>query len=434
MGTTRPQLEIHTCERDSRSCSNSMSTITTQNGTWNLQTAQQQVCRTTWVRKVHRVPDKAAQANIWEQQLRGVILQLGIPAPKVRERQQHNTTRPHQKCSPDERDVRATATTPALECRSNTNIHRGTWNNHGILQSHNNLSTHAQGGPVPMDIGAVNKGSKGSTTKEKERSLTKEKEKGKGNKGKGYGYVYNKGKGKIGQQMPYKGALNKGGYIGKDKGKPTGKGKGVPTQGCYRCGQPGHIARDCQVAVHNLNEAAANTNTYAGIGKMMQQPNCINNNNNNNNNHNNNNNSNNNNNTMMANGGMMTKHRSGHCHSNNWQFHSRAHRNNKFNNLTLQPCQSSSPTSNSQQLSKQQAPQKNWWLTVEQQHTFAHHGLFQHSQHMNYTLSKAQDLQRQQKKTSRSMATNGYTWLRTASNNQSSYPFTCVTYHNPFCQ
>ena len=136
MGTTRQQPEVHTCERDNRSCSNSMSTAPTRDGTWNLQAAQQQVCHTTW-NKEHRVLNKAAQANIWQQQLRGVILQLGIWALKVWERQQHNTTRPNQNCSPDERDIRATATTPAPECRSNTNIRRGTWNNHGVLQSHN---------------------------------------------------------------------------------------------------------------------------------------------------------------------------------------------------------------------------------------------------------------------------------------------------------
>ena len=37
------------------------------------------------------------------------------------------------------------------------------------------------------------------------------------------------------------------------------KRKGVPTQGCYRCGQSGLIARDCRVAVHNLNEVTTNT-------------------------------------------------------------------------------------------------------------------------------------------------------------------------------
>ena len=52
--------------------------------------------------------------------------------------------------------------------------------------------------------------------------------------------------------------------LAKEKASQQEKEKGVPTQGCYRCGPPGHIARDRRVAVHNLNEAAANTNTYAG--------------------------------------------------------------------------------------------------------------------------------------------------------------------------
>ena len=179
MGTTGQQLEVHTCERNNRSCSNSVQTVSTWDGTWDLQAAQQQVCHTIRNKK-HRVPNKAAQANIWQQQLRGVILQLGIRALEVWERQQHNTTRPNQNCSPDERDIRPTATTPALECRSNTNIRRGTWNKATTALSRlhqqtgtSSVSTHAQGGPAPMDIGAVNKE---STTKEKERSPTKEKE------------------------------------------------------------------------------------------------------------------------------------------------------------------------------------------------------------------------------------------------------------------
>ena len=42
---------------------------------------------------------------------------------------------------------------------------------------------------------------------------------------------------------------------------PAPMGKGAPKQGCCRCGQQGHIARGCKVAVHSLNEATGNTYT-----------------------------------------------------------------------------------------------------------------------------------------------------------------------------
>jgi hypothetical protein len=63
----------------------------------------------------------------------------------------------------------------------------------------------------------------------------------------------------------------------KEKGKPYNKGK-AQTQGCYRCGQPGHIAKDCRVGVYHLNEANnTNTNNDAYHDAMdqwyQQQPN-----------------------------------------------------------------------------------------------------------------------------------------------------------------
>ena len=124
------------------------------------------------------------------------------------------------------------------------------------------VATNFGGGAAPMDIGAINKG-KGKW-KGKGKSKGKKGNKGKTShkgKGKGYGQQY-KGKGHIGYApVPYNPFAGKGYNTGKGKGKATGNGKGkgkAPTQGCYKCGQPGRIAKDCRVAVYNLQEVDNN--------------------------------------------------------------------------------------------------------------------------------------------------------------------------------
>ncbi len=97
-----------------------------------------------------------------------------------------------------------------------------------------------------MDISAI---------KGKRKGKYKGKGKGKGKsyggyKGKGYkGY----GKGPVGQGNPF----GQKGQYQQQMNKGKGKGnKGKQAQDvCYRCGQPGHIAKNCRVPVYNYGEA-----------------------------------------------------------------------------------------------------------------------------------------------------------------------------------
>ena len=112
-----------------------------------------------------------------------------------------------------------------------------------------------------MDIGATWKGKNNKGKGKKGHHKGKGKPSG---KGKGYGnnqYYSNKGKGKhygpIGQGNPFKGSLK--GQFG--KGKSSGsKGKSNNTTTCYKCGQQGHIARNCRVPIYNYTTSVTQHN------------------------------------------------------------------------------------------------------------------------------------------------------------------------------
>ena len=139
-----------------------------------------------------------------------------------------------------------------------------------LHQQSSAVSSNLGGGTAPMDIGVTYKG------KGKGKGKHKGKGKGKNNsKGKGYGYkgygMNNKGKGNGKQQwQPVQQAKGDKGK-GKNKGQHKGKGKN-PMSGCYICGQPGHVAKECRTTVYNVSETPQEQ-AQDGTGQWYDQQN-----------------------------------------------------------------------------------------------------------------------------------------------------------------
>ena len=117
-----------------------------------------------------------------------------------------------------------------------------------LQQQSSAVSSNLGGGTAPMDIGATYQG------------------KGKG-KGKGKNNSTGKGKQQWQPRQQAKGDKGKG----KNKGQQKGKGKN-PMSGCYICGQPGHMAKDCMTTVYKMSETPQEQ-TQDGTGQWYDQQN-----------------------------------------------------------------------------------------------------------------------------------------------------------------
>ena len=141
-------------------------------------------------------------------------------------------------------------------------------------QTSSNVSTNPGGGSAPMDISAIKGKGKGYKGKGKDKGKGKGKgksyggykSKGKGNKG------YGQGKGALGQVGPF-------GMKGQSQQQQANKGKGKGAKGkqaqdvCYRCGQPGHIAKHCRVPVYNLGDnQQTTTDQYDNTQQWYEDP------------------------------------------------------------------------------------------------------------------------------------------------------------------
>ena len=201
--------------------------------------------------------------------------------------------------------------------------------------------------------------------------------------------------------------------------KPNkGKGKN-PTAVCSRCGQPGHMAKECRTAVYNISETPQEQN-QDGTSQWYDPNNVYDN-------------------------YWYSKDQSG-------SYGIQPTQQQQQLALPAPPTDSQTPsihlvatlgqqaasehrdvTTTMQTPQQQEETQRQRsWSTVVQEHTFAQHGLRQTHHCIHYKKDKVHNWEQQQMRISQCTATNGFScttlskhWL---------FPFTCVMWHNPLCR
>ena len=184
---------------------------------------------------------------------------MGIWAGTLCAWQQCTTSRPSESSCSHECDKRTTSTTFTSQHKRNTHICRSEDNNHGVLKDHNGvLKT-----PTTLVLSRQHKpwrrpssnGHWGNIQRQRKRKRKEQRKRiWQGQQRKRIPTRKRLGKAKEKQQPWYQPKGGDKGNKGKAKGMPNkGKGKN-PTAVCYRCGQPGHMAKDCRTAVYNMSE------------------------------------------------------------------------------------------------------------------------------------------------------------------------------------
>ena len=250
-----------------------MQTIPRRNGLRSLQATVQQVCNTCWNKK-HRLPHKTTQANFRHQQLWGVLLNMGIWACTLRAWQRCTTTRPSEDSSSHEWDKRTTPTTLTPQCQRNTNICWSEDNNHGVLQNHNCVlktsTTVVFSSQQQLRRRPSSNGYWSNIQRQRKRKRKEQRKRIRQRRSQRKRIPTRKRLRRLRQLQQRKGQRKTTAMVSakrsrerkqrKSKGAHNkGKGKN-PTAICYRCGQQGHLAKDCRTAVCNMAETPQEQN------------------------------------------------------------------------------------------------------------------------------------------------------------------------------